>query len=144
MKSILTINKLFHKNKEHNIIKQGLYKNVKYEIHKNCEHDITFYIEFNEENIIYYTPVDFEHLEEDFDFQYSEKIFDIKDIVLKDCGSVPEKKYHMIKSSDLMYNSMCNNIKPTSDIIKDIEKCIDGIIEYQKTALKLYEVYLKC
>ena len=143
MKSILTINKLFHRHKEHNIIKQGLYKNVKYEIQKNCESDITFYIEFNEENIIYYTPVDFEHLEEDFDFENSEKIFDIKDIGLKDCGSVPEKKYHMIKSSDLMYNSMCNNIKPTSDIMKDIEKCIDGIIEYQEIGLKLYEVYLK-
>ena len=143
MKSILTINKIFHIHKEHNIIKQGLYKNVKYEIHKNSDHDLTFYIEFNEENIIYYTPVNFEHLEEDFDFENSEKIFDIKDIGLKDCGSVPQKKYHMIKSSDLMYNSMCNNIKPTSDIIKDIEKCIDGIIEYQKTALKLYEVYLK-
>mgnify|MGYP003628868356 FL=1 len=143
MKSILTINKIFHIHKEHNIIKQGLYKNVKYEIQKNCESDITFYIEFNEENIIYYTPVDFEHLEEDFDFENSEKIFDMKDIVLKDCGSVPEKKYHMIKSSDLMYNSMCNNIKPTSDIIKDIEKCIDGIIEYQEIGLKLYEVYLK-
>jgi hypothetical protein len=143
MKSILTINKIFHIHKEHNIIKQGLYKNVKYEIQQNCESDITFYIEFNEENITYYTPVNFEHLEEDFDFENSEKIFDMKDIVLKDCGSVPEKKYHMIKSSDSMYNSMYDNITPINDIIKDIEKCIDGIIEYQEIGLKLYEVYLK-
>ena len=139
MKSILTINKLFHKHENHNIIKQGLYENVKYEIQKNSESDITFYIEFNEEHIKYYTPVDFEHLEKDFDYKYSEKIFNIKDIVLKDCGSVLQKKYHMIKSSDLMYNSICNNIKPINDIIKDIENSIDWIIEYQKTALKLYE-----
>ncbi len=139
MKSILTINKLFHKHKKHNIIKQGLYKNVKYEIQKNFD-SLTFYIEFNEEYLKYYTPVNFEHLEKDFDYKYSEKIFNIKDIILKDCGSVPEKKYHMIKSNDLMYNSINENIKPIVDIIKDIENSIDWIIEYQKTAyLKLYE-----
>jgi hypothetical protein len=27
--------------------------------------------------------------------------------------------------------------------MKDIEKCIDGIIQYQEIGLKLYEVYLK-
>ena len=138
MKSILTINIIFGKNKEEKIIKQGIYKDVKYEIHKGSN-SIRWYLEFNETYNKYYTPLDFEHLEKDFDPEFQgERIFSIsKDIpLLWDCFSVPEHKYHMISLDDIMYEK---EIKPMDQIMQDIKNSIDELLKYQKTALKLVE-----
>ena len=150
MKSI--IQNLRSENRD--IIKQGIYKNVKYEIHKQGMETITWYIEFNEEYIKYKTPVDFQHLEKDYEPQYAERLImldkygnqkwsiDKKAIpCLRDCRAY--NNMHLMVLDDLVYienkGHLIGYSKPLKDLIQDIKNSIDGIIEYQKTALKLVE-----
>ena len=137
------------------IIKQGIYKNVKYEIHKQGGETMVWYIEFNEEYIKYKTPVDFQHLEKDFEPQYAEKLImlnkhgkqdwsmDRKTIpCLRDCTSY--NNMHLMALDDLLYVEDKDHIfadmyKPIDQVLQEIKNSIDGIIEYQKTALKLVE-----
>jgi hypothetical protein len=150
-----TIIQNLNSSKDRDIIKQGIYKNVKYEIHKEGMETVMWYIEFNEEYIKYKTPVDFQHLEKDFEPQYAESLFMLnkhgeqewsiekKSIpCLRDCNAY--NNMHLMALNDLLYVEIKDHIftdmyKPIDQVLQEIKNSIDGIIEYQKTALKLVE-----